>query len=570
MICLPVKNAGFATSLYVNLIVSAFDQPPKVVSMPASSRRVLISLSNKQGLIPFAQGLVRLGFELLSTGGTRKALEVANVPVIDVAQYTGFPEMMDGRVKTLHPRVHGGLLGRPDLVDDVKSMSEHGITPFELVVVNLYPFVETISKPDVTAEEAIEQIDIGGPSMLRSAAKNHKYVGVVTSPSQYERVLAELQQGALSYEFRRVLAAAAFEMTARYDRAIADYMAQLTDSSPAAALSSEPSSAALIDNGFPLQLNLQYEKRSSLRYGENPHQRAAFYVESHPSPSTLAAAEILHGKELSYNNLLDLDSAMQIVREFSQPAAVVIKHNNPCGCAIASTLSEAYVLADAGDPVSAFGSILGFNREVDAATAEQLCHPGHFIESIIAPSYSPAAFEKLTTIPKWKSNVRLLKCPAMLEPRPLSQDFRKVTGGLLVQDRDEMPEHQEQWRVVTSRKPSATERTDLEFAWLVCKHVKSNAILFAKAGHVVGVGAGQMSRLDSSFIAAMKAAERAQGGVCASDAFFPFRDGIDQIHKAGITAVIQPGGSKRDDEVIAACDEFGIAMIFTGQRHFKH
>lgn len=538
--------------------------------MSVSSRRVLISLSDKQGLIPFAQGLIHLGFELLSTGGTRKALEAAGVPVIDVAQYTGFPEMMDGRVKTLHPKVHGGLLGRPDLADDAKSMSEHGITPFELVVVNLYPFVETISKPHVTPEEAIEQIDIGGPSMLRSAAKNHKYVGVVTSPDQYERVLGELKQGVLSPAFRRELAASAFEMTARYDRAIADYMARLTVKSPTVETPYESQPVSQVDTDFPQKLTLHYDKRTSLRYGENPHQRAAFYVESNPSTSTLAAAEILHGKELSYNNLLDLDAAMQIVREFSQPAAVVIKHNNPCGCAIAATLSEAYLHADAGDPVSAFGSILGFNREVDEATAEELCAPGHFIESIIAPSYSPAAFHKLTTIPKWKSNVRLLKCPALIDARPLSQDFRKVTGGLLIQDRDEMAEQPNLWRVVTSREPSATERVDLEFAWLVCKHVKSNAILFAKAGQVVGVGAGQMSRLDSSSIAAMKAAERARGGVCASDAFFPFRDGIDQIHKAGITAVIQPGGSKRDDEVIAACNEFDMAMIFTGQRHFKH
>jgi phosphoribosylaminoimidazolecarboxamide formyltransferase/IMP cyclohydrolase len=556
-------GSGFGCRIPCHKIVTqiavAVDYPPKVVSMPASFRRVLISLSDKQGLIPFAQGLVRLGFELVSTGGTRKALEVAGIPVIDVAQYTGFPEMMDGRVKTLHPRVHGGLLGRPDLAEDAKSMLEHGITPFELVVVNLYPFVETISKPNVTPEEAIEQIDIGGPSMLRSAAKNHKYVGVVTSPSQYERVLAELERGALSLVFRRELAAAAFEMTARYDRAISDYMAGLITEFPTAT-----------DADFPQQLALNYERRSTLRYGENPHQRAAFYVEHSPSAATLAAAEILHGKELSYNNLLDLDAAMQIVREFTQPAAVVIKHNNPCGCAVASTLSEAYVNADAGDPVSAFGSIVGFNREVDAMTADQLCAPGHFIESIIAPSYSAAAFERLTTVPKWKANVRLLKCPAMLESRTLTQDYRKVTGGLLVQDRDEMADQKATWKVVTSRQPTAIEQADLEFAWLVCKHVKSNAILFAKAGQVIGVGAGQMSRLDSSFIAAHKAGERALGGVCASDAFFPFRDGIDQIHKAGITAAIQPGGSKRDDEVIAACNEFGIAMIFTGQRHFKH
>ena len=527
--------------------------------MAVAVRRALISLSDKQGLIPFAQGLVRLGFELLSTGGTRKSLEQAGIPVLDVASYTGFPEMMDGRVKTLHPKVHGGLLGRPDLAEDAKSMSEHGITPFELVVVNLYPFVETISKPNVSPEEAIEQIDIGGPSMLRSAAKNHKYVGVVTSPSQYAQVLNELERGALTFEFRRRLAAAAFEMTARYDRAIADYMAGLTTETNA----TEPAE-------FPARLSLNLERRSSLRYGENPHQRAAFYVETNFSPTSLAAAEILHGKELSYNNLLDLDAAMQIVREFQKPAAVVIKHNNPCGCAIGDTLSDAYLKADAGDPVSAFGSILSFNQSVDEATADQLCAPGHFIEAIIAPDFSATAFEKLTTIPKWKNNVRLLKCPAMTQPRPLSQDFRRVTGGLLVQDRDEAAEQKSEWRVVTSRTPTAAEMIDLEFAWLVCKHVKSNAILFAKSGQVVGVGAGQMSRLDSSYIAAYKAGDRARGGVCASDAFFPFRDGIDQIHSAGIKAVIQPGGSKRDDEVIAACNEYGIAMVMTGRRHFRH
>jgi phosphoribosylaminoimidazolecarboxamide formyltransferase/IMP cyclohydrolase len=522
-------------------------------------RRALLSVSDKQGLIPFAQGLVQLGFELLSTGGTRKSLETAGIPVKDVAEYTGFPEMMDGRVKTLHPRVHGGLLGRPDLADDAASMKEHGITPFELVVVNLYPFVETISKPNVTAEEAIEQIDIGGPSMLRSAAKNHKYVGVVTSPVQYDQVLAELKQGFLSLVFRRQLAAAAFEMTARYDRAIADYMAALTQAGAPAA-----------DPEFPSALTLQYERRSSLRYGENPHQRAAFYVEARPPASTLAAARTLHGKELSYNNLLDLDAAMQIVREFRQPAVCVIKHNNPCGCAVSEHLAEAYLKADGGDPVSAFGSILGFNRPVDVETADQLSAPGRFIEAIIAPSFEPAAFELLTTVPKWKNNVRLLECPAMLDARPISQEYRRVTGGLLVQDRDESSEDSSTWKVVTTRSPTAEEFADLEFAWLVCKHVKSNAILFARSGQVVGVGAGQMSRLDSAYIAAYKAGERARGAVCASDAFFPFRDGIDQIHEAGITAVIQPGGSKKDDEVIAACNEYGIAMLFAGRRHFRH
>ena len=527
--------------------------------MPATTRRALISLSNKEGLIPFAQGLVRLGFELLSTGGTRKALEDAKIPVLDVASYTGFPEMMDGRVKTLHPRVHGGLLGRPDLPADAKSMSEHGITPFELVVVNLYPFVETISKPNVTVEEAIEQIDIGGPSMLRSAAKNHKYVGVVTSHNQFDQVLAELEKGKLSLELRRQLAQAAFEMTARYDRAISDYMASVAHSSEAAA-----------SDKAPAKLNLNFQLRSTLRYGENPHQSAAFYVEENPSPSSLAAAEILHGKELSYNNLLDLDAAMQIVREYQSPAAVVIKHNNPCGCAVAQLLSQAYEKAHAGDPVSAFGSIVGVNRKVDELTARHMCQPNHFIEAIIAPGYDDAAFQILTTVPKWKNSVRLLKSPAMLDSRPVSPEYRRITGGLLIQDRDEAAEQTGDWKVVTSRAPTDMERADLEFAWLVCKHVKSNAILFAKEGQVVGVGAGQMSRLDSSYVAAYKAGERARNAVCASDAFFPFRDGIDQIHEAGITAVIQPGGSKRDDEVIAACNEYNIAMIFTGRRHFKH
>jgi len=526
--------------------------------MPAT-RRALISCSNKQGLIPFAQGLVQLGFELLSTGGTRKSLQDAGVPVLDVAEYTNFPEMMDGRVKTLHPRVHGGLLGRPDLAEDAAAMQAHGITPFELVVVNLYPFVETIARPGVTPAEAIEQIDIGGPSMLRSAAKNHKYVGVVTQPSQYEQVLAELQQGRLSDSFRRQLAAAAFEMTARYDRAIADYMSGLVRSET-------PDT----DPEFPSTLSLQFERRSALRYGENPHQRAGFYVESQPHPSSLAAARTLHGKELSYNNLLDLDAALQIVREFRRPAACVIKHNNPCGCALGVSLAEAYVKADGGDPVSAFGSILGFNRPVDVETVEHLCVPGRFIEAIIAPSYEPAAFQMLTSVPKWKANVRLLECPALLEPRPVSQEYRRVTGGLLIQDRDESADDTATWKVVTERAPAPSEQADLEFAWLVCKHVKSNAILFARDGQVVGVGAGQMSRLDSAFVAAHKAGSRAAGAVCASDAFFPFRDGIDQIHEAGITAVIQPGGSKRDDEVIAACNEFGIAMIFTGRRHFRH
>lgn len=526
--------------------------------MTMSRRRALLSVSDKQGLVPFATRLIALGFELVSTGGTRTALRNAGLTVTDVAEYTGFPEMMGGRLKTLHPKVHGGLLGRPNRPDDAAAMEQHGILPFELVVVNLYPFAETIAKPGVTTAEAIEQIDIGGPSMVRSAAKNHVLVGIVTDPNQYDEVLAELEKGPLSDGLRRRLAGAAFELTAQYDRTIADFFCGQENAGEGS------------DPHFPSSLSLRFERRSQLRYGENPHQRAAFYVESHPADASLAAAEILHGKELSYNNLLDLDAAMQIVREYQQPAAVVIKHNNPCGCAIAMDLATAYINADAGDPVSAFGSVLGFNRPVDEATAEQLCVPGRFIEAIIAPDYTPPAFEMLTTSPKWKTNVRLLKCPALIEPRPLTQEYRRITGGLLVQDRDELPDARSDWKVVTQRHPTAGEYADLEFAWAVCKYVKSNAVLFAKEGMVVGVGAGQMSRLDSAYIAGHKADGRAQGGVCASDAFFPFRDGIDQIALVGIKAVIQPGGSKRDDEVIAACNELGIAMIFTGRRHFRH
>ncbi len=519
-------------------------------------RRALLSCSDKSGLVEFARELVKLGFELVSTGGTRTALQAADLPVTDVSDYTGFPEMMDGRLKTLHPKIHGGLLGRPQIPSDAESMQQHGILPFQLVVVNLYPFAQTIAKPGVTVDQAIEQIDIGGPSMVRSAAKNHAYVGVITSAAQYARVLEELSKGELSAEFRRQLALAAFELTASYDHMIADYFLGLT--------------ASGTDREFPTSLTLSFQRRSALRYGENPHQRAAFYVEGQPLPSSLAAAETLHGKELSYNNLLDLDAALQIAREFRQPAAVVIKHNNPCGCAVAEHLAEAYEKADAGDPVSAFGSILGFNRPVDRETAEQLSVPGRFIEAIIAPDYLPEAFQILTTVPKWKSNVRLLKCPAMLDPRPIGHDYRRVSGGLLVQERDEDEDPRAEWQVVTARHPTPTEYADLEFGWLVCKHVKSNAVLFAKNGMVVGVGAGQMSRLDSAFIASHKSAERSRGSVCASDAFFPFRDGIDQIQQSGVTAVIQPGGSKRDQEVIEACNEHGIAMVFTGRRHFRH
>jgi phosphoribosylaminoimidazolecarboxamide formyltransferase/IMP cyclohydrolase len=526
--------------------------------MPSSApRRALISVSDKSGLAPFARGLSELGFEILSTGGTSRFLKEQGLKVIDVADYTGFPEIMDGRVKTLHPKIHGAILGRPDLPEDAAAIAEHGIVPFGLVVCNLYPFEQTIARDGITVDEAIEQIDIGGPSMVRSAAKNHAYVAIVTRPDQYDRVLAALKGDGLPLELRRELMQAAFEMTARYDRAIADHFAGLAAASEA-------------DKRFPQRLTLGYSRRSTLRYGENPHQGAAFYVEDAPAAASIASAEVLHGKELSYNNLLDLDAALGIVREFSEPAAVVIKHNNPCGCAIAPSLSEAFVSAYAGDPVSAFGSILAFNRTLDLATAERLCEPNRFIECILAPGYEEEAFRLLTTKPKWKNNVRLLSCEAMNQPQPTALEFRRVTGGLLVQDRDDQPDPQADWKVMTKREPTAEERRDLEFGWKVCKHVKSNAILFAKGGMVVGVGAGQMSRLDSSHIAAYKAGENANGAVVASDAFFPFRDGVDEAAKAGVTAIIQPGGSKGDEEVIAAANEHGLAMIFTGRRHFRH
>ncbi|MSR59470.1 MAG: bifunctional phosphoribosylaminoimidazolecarboxamide formyltransferase/IMP cyclohydrolase [Planctomycetaceae bacterium] len=530
-------------------------------------RRALVSVSDKTQLVPFIRGLVELGFEIVSTGGTRRVLIESGLPVIDISEYTGFPEMMEGRVKTLHPRVHGGLLGRPDLAQDAEAMHAHGILPFELVVCNLYPFEATIGKPNVSVAEAIENIDIGGPSMIRSAAKNHAYLAVVTGPYQYDRVLAALRLGAIPAELRRELAAAAFEMTARYDRAIADYMVKLTrkNADEAAPPTGEGQRPA-----FPAELTLRFQRKFELRYGENPHQAGAFYVETDAPAGSLAAGEQLHGKELSYNNLLDLDAALQLVREFTEPAAVILKHNNPCGAGIGKTLGEAFARAWLGDPVSAFGSILGFNRAVDMAVAEQLCLPDRFIEAIIAPEYTPEAFEALTSRPKWKANVRLIKCPGLGVPRLPIREYRHVSGGLLVQEGDTAADALSDWKVVTARAPTAAERDDLRFAWSVCRHVKSNAIVFAKQGAVIGVGAGQMSRVDSVMIAAHKSQGRAAGGVVASDAFFPFRDGLDLAAKSGISAVIQPGGSRNDAEVIAACNEQNIAMLLTGRRHFKH
>ncbi|MGV2334910.1 MAG UNVERIFIED_CONTAM: bifunctional phosphoribosylaminoimidazolecarboxamide formyltransferase/IMP cyclohydrolase [Planctomycetaceae bacterium] len=495
------------------------------------SRRALVSVSDKTGLEVFVRGLVELGFEILSTGGTRRFLEQCGIAVIDVASYTGFPEIMDGRVKTLHPRVHGAILGRPDLHEDAAAIATHGIIPIQLVVVNLYPFRQTIAKPDVSFADAVENIDIGGPSMVRSAAKNHAYVSVVTQPEQYPEVLLQLRANGPDEAFRRRLAAAAFQHTAEYDAAISSWLHQQTQS---------PEDA---QSPFGPRLNLSFRLQQSLRYGENPHQRAAFYVENQPAPGTLASAHQIHGRELSWNNLLDLDAARAIAADFTRPSACVIKHNNPCGCAVAETLAEAFEKAHDGDPVSAFGSIIGFNSIVDAATAERMCEPGRFIEAVIAPGYDPDALQILTTRPKWKNNVRLLQVSFAGTDRG-APDYRRVSGGLLVQDRDDLPISDAGWRVVTDRSPTPSELADLQFAWTVCRHVKSNAIVYAKNGMLLGAGAGQMSRLDSCMIAGYKAGDRSQGGVVASDAFFPFRDGVDSAAKAGIRAAIQPGGSK--------------------------
>ncbi|MEO1995039.1 MAG: bifunctional phosphoribosylaminoimidazolecarboxamide formyltransferase/IMP cyclohydrolase [Planctomycetaceae bacterium] len=521
--------------------------------------RALVSVSDKSGLDEFVVGLVDAGFEIVSTGGTRRYLQEQGIAVIDVSDYTGFPEIMDGRVKTLHPKVHGAILGRPDLPDDRQAIHDHEIVPFQLVVCNLYPFEATVARDGVTVADAIEQIDIGGPSMIRSAAKNHKYVSVVTRPDQYHAVLTALKDGGLDGLQRLKLATAAFEMTARYDVAISGYLKGVIDED-------REQSAASGRDRLKLDLGLKME----LRYGENPHQRAAFYTEANAGPHTLAAARQLHGKELSYNNLLDLDAAWQIVNEFDSPAAVVIKHNNPCGCGVAETLEQAFERAYAGDPISAFGSVIGVNRCLDQATAERLCGPNRFIEAVIAPEFETGALEQLKSKPTWKNSVRLLECGLMPHKRPPVCDYRRVSGGLLVQDRDQLPDAHADWTVVTQRQPTDDERDDLDFAWSVCKHVKSNAIVYAQDGAVTGVGAGQMSRLDSAAIAATKSGDRCRPGVAASDAFFPFRDGVDAAAEAGITAIIQPGGSRRDEEVIAACNEQQIAMIFTGRRHFKH
>jgi len=515
--------------------------------------RALVSVSNKLGLTGFARGLAAAGVEIYSTGGTRKHLETEGLKVHDIAAYTGFPEMMHGRLKTLHPKVHGGILCRYDHPDDMQALAEHGILTFGLVVVNLYPFEATVAREGVTIEEAIEQIDIGGPTLIRAAAKNHAFETVATDTEQYSEILEQITaHGCTTPELRRRLAAEAFAQTARYDRAIADYFVGIKAEGP-----------------FPRTVTISLRRKEVLRYGENPHQQAAVYFRPGGDSANVVAARQLHGKELSVNNVLDLDSALAIVRGFSQPAAAVIKHNNPCGAAVAGTLAEALRRAMESDPLSAFGSVLGLNRLVDAATAEVLCEPGLFVEAIVAPDFELKALEILSARPKWKANVRLLKV-GQLGPAQPQWTYRCLDGGVLVQEADVLPDPENEWKVVTDQRPSDGQMGDLRFAWEMVRHVKSNAIVLCKDGMLLGAGAGQMSRVDSVRLAIEKAGVRAAGSTMGSDAFFPFPDSIELAAAAGVTAVIQPGGSKKDDEVVAACNRHGIAMIFTGRRHFKH
>lgn len=516
-------------------------------------RRALISVSDKNGILEFAKSLDAMGVAILSTGGTYKVLSEAGLPVTEVSEYTGFPEMMDGRVKTLHPKIHGGLLGRRGKDDAV--MNEHGIDPIDMVVVNLYPFEATVAKEDCSLEDAIENIDIGGPTMLRSAAKNHNDVAVVTDPADYGRILDEMQanNSQLSHATRFDLAIKTFEQTARYDGAISNYFGKMFNTEEG-------------DN-FPRTYNTQYVKKQSMRYGENPHQEAAFYIERNPEEASISTATQIQGKALSFNNIADTDAALELVKTFSETACVIVKHANPCGVAIGSSQFDAYDRAYKTDPTSAFGGIIAFNTELDAETAQAIIDR-QFVEVIIAPTVSEDAKAAVAA----KQNVRLLECGAF-NGQLAAYDYKRVTGGLLVQDRDLGSVSKNELKVVTKRTPTDKEMQDLMFAWKVAKFVKSNAIVYVKEGMTIGVGAGQMSRVYSAKIAGIKAADEGlevPGSVMASDAFFPFRDGIDAAAEAGITAVIHPGGSMRDQEVIDAADEHGIAMVFTGMRHFKH
>lgn len=519
----------------------------------ASVNRALISVSDKNGIIEFAQELASLNIEILSTGGTYKLLKENNITATEVSEYTGFPEMMSGRVKTLHPKVHGGILGRRGTDDEV--MKEHDIRPIDMVIVNLYPFEATVSKPNCSLEDAIENIDIGGPTMVRSAAKNFNDVAIVVSSDRYPALIKELKANdqKLSRETRFDLSVEAFEHTAAYDGMIANYLGKKVESD---------------DADFSRTFNTQFIKTQTMRYGENPHQKAAFYVEKNNTEANIASATQLQGKELSFNNVADTDAALETVKLFENPACVIVKHANPCGVAEAGSLLEAYDLAFETDRESAFGGIIAFNRELDEMTAKAIVER-QFVEVIIAPKISQEAAKIVGT----KKNVRLLECKEFSHTAQPSLDYKRVSGGLLVQDKDTGIVTENDLKIVTKRAPTQQEIADLLFSWKVAKMVKSNAIVYGKNKRTIGIGAGQMSRVNSARIAAIKAEHaklQVEGAVMASDAFFPFRDGIDNAANVGIKAVIQPGGSMRDDETITAADEHDIAMVFTGMRHFRH
>ena len=520
-------------------------------------QRALISVSDKAGLLELAQGLTDMGVEIISTGGTAKGLSEAGIPLQNISDVTDFPEMLDGRVKTLHPAVHGGLLADRSKPEHMETIAAHGILPIDLVVVNLYPFAETIARPGVTREEAVENIDIGGPSMIRSAAKNHASVAVVVSPHDYAAVLSEMQRndGSLSQTTRSRLAVQAYAHTAAYDATITQYLARL-----------EPEG-----EGFPEMLALGFKKVQDLRYGENPHQKAAFYQDQ-GATAGIAAAHKRHGKELSYNNITDLNAAYALIQEFAEskePAAAIVKHTNPCGAAIATTLADAFRLAREGDPISAFGGILAVNQVLDSDTANLVTGKNTFFEAIIAPGYTDDAFSILTTKKQWGQNLILLEASTS-PPSAEEWDYKRVSGGLLVQTSDTAPMKPSETESVSERKPTAEEISDLMIAWKLVKHVKSNAIVIVKDKALVGVGAGQMNRVQSVRLAVAQAGPKAKGAVLASDAFFPFPDGPEAALQAGVTAIIQPGGSKKDGESIAIADQYGAAMVFTGRRHFRH
>ncbi|MGJ0482872.1 bifunctional phosphoribosylaminoimidazolecarboxamide formyltransferase/IMP cyclohydrolase [Pantoea agglomerans] len=529
------------------------------MQQPRPVRRALLSVSDKAGILEFAQALSSRGVELLSTGGTARLLADAGLAVTEVSDYTGFPEMMDGRVKTLHPKVHGGILGRRGQDDAI--MAQHDISPIDMVVVNLYPFAQTVAREGCSLEDAVENIDIGGPTMVRSAAKNHKDVAIVVNSGDYDAIIAEMDahKNALTLETRFDLAIKAFEHTAAYDSMIANYFGTLVP-----AYHGERNQPA---GRFPRTLNLNFIKKQDMRYGENSHQDAAFYIEENITEASVATAQQVQGKALSYNNIADTDAALECVKEFSEPACVIVKHANPCGVATGDSLLSAYERAYQTDPTSAFGGIIAFNRELDEATAQAIISR-QFVEVIIAPAVSEAAL-KITAA---KQNVRVLIC-GQWQNRTAALDFKRVNGGLLVQDRDLGMVDASQLRVVSKRQPTEQELRDALFCWKVAKFVKSNAIVYSRDGMTIGIGAGQMSRVYSAKIAGIKAGDEGlevKGSAMASDAFFPFRDGIDAAAAVGVSCVIQPGGSIRDEEVIAAADEHGIAMIFTDMRHFRH